>query len=77
MSLPESGLDLSLDLKALLYQVEGHFYQQALKRAQGHREKAAGLLGLNAPAFRKALRERFPDLADESAEEPTAPGSAS
>jgi DNA-binding NtrC family response regulator len=62
LSLPESGLDL----KALLYQVERHFYQQALKRAQGHREKAAGLLGLNAPAFRKALRERFPDLAGES-----------
>jgi len=64
-------------LKALLYQVERHFYHQALKRAQGHREKAAGLLGLNAPAFRKALRERFPDLAGESAEEPTIPGSAS
>jgi transcriptional regulator with GAF, ATPase, and Fis domain len=73
LSLPESGLDL----KALLYQVERHFYQQALKRATGHREKAAGLLGLNAPAFRKALRERFPDLAGESAEEPTIPGSAS
>jgi DNA-binding NtrC family response regulator len=69
MSLPKSGLDL----KALLYQVERHFYQQALKQANGHREKAAGLLGLNAPAFRKALRERFPDLAGESAEEPAAP----
>jgi two-component system response regulator AtoC len=64
LSLPASGLDL----KALLYQVERHFYQQALKRAHGHREKAAGLLGLNAPAFRKALRERFPDLAGESAD---------
>ncbi len=73
LSLPESGLDL----KALLYQVEKHFYQLALKRARGSKEKAAGLLGLNAPAFRKALRERFPDLAGESAEEPTTPGSAS
>jgi hypothetical protein len=28
----------------------------------GNREKAAKLPGLNAPAFRKALRERFGDL---------------
>lgn len=54
LSLPGSALNL----KALLYQVEKHFNQQALKRAGGNKEKAADLLGLNAPAFRKALRER-------------------
>jgi hypothetical protein len=40
-----------------------------VERAGGKREKAAQLLGLNAPAFRKALRERFPDLTGEAAEE--------
>jgi len=43
--------------------------EQALKRAQGNREKASGLVSLNTPAFRKARRERFSDLAGESAEE--------
>jgi DNA-binding NtrC family response regulator len=61
LTLPEGGLEL----RALLYQVEKHFYQQALKRAGGSKEKASALLGLNAPAFRKALRERFPDLLGE------------
>lgn len=55
LSLPQQGLDL----KALLYQIEEHFYSQALDRTGGNREQAAGLLGLNPPAFRKALRERF------------------
>ena len=32
---------------------------KALEAAGGNREQAAKLLGLNAPAFRKALRERF------------------
>ncbi len=55
VSLPAEGLNL----KALLFQVEREFYDQALKRAGGNREKAARLLGINPPAFRKALRERF------------------
>jgi hypothetical protein len=35
---------------------------RALRRAAGNRERAAALLQLNAPAFRKAWRERFEDL---------------
>ena len=31
----------------------------------GNREQAAQLLGLQGPAFRKALRERFGDLVEE------------
>jgi len=64
LSLPGSGLDL----KALLFQIEKHFYQQALRRSKGNKERAAALLSLNAPAFRKALRERFPDLIGERLE---------
>jgi DNA-binding NtrC family response regulator len=64
LTLPESGVNL----KALLFQIEKHFYGQALRREKGSKEKAAALLGLNAPAFRKALRERFPDLTGERTE---------
>jgi two-component system, NtrC family, response regulator len=64
LSLPESGVDL----RALLLQIEKHFYGQALRHVEGNKEKAAALLGLNAPAFRKALRERFPDLIGERLE---------
>jgi DNA-binding NtrC family response regulator len=64
LSLPEGGLDL----RALLYQTEKRFYQEALQRARGNREKAAALLDLSAPVFRKALRERFPELTGESGE---------
>jgi transcriptional regulator with PAS, ATPase and Fis domain len=70
-STPELTLSLSpsgVDLKALLFQIEKHFYGQALRRVEGNKEKAAALLGLNAPAFRKALRERFPDLVGERLE---------
>ncbi|MCX7788736.1 MAG: RNA repair transcriptional activator RtcR family protein [Spirochaetes bacterium] len=54
--------DEGMDLRALLYQTERSYYEQALRKAGGSREKAAQLLGLNPPAFRKALKERFPDL---------------
>jgi DNA-binding NtrC family response regulator len=70
-STPKLSLSLSasgVDLKALLFQIEKHFYGQALRRIEGNKEKAAALLGLNAPAFRKALRERFPDLTGERPE---------
>jgi transcriptional regulator with GAF, ATPase, and Fis domain len=60
-ALPPDGLNL----KALLFQVERQFYEKALGAAEGNREQAARLLGLNAPAFRKALRERFGDLAED------------
>jgi len=59
--LPSDGLNL----KALLFQIERQFYFKALEAAGGNREQAAKLLGLNAPAFRKALRERFGDQAEE------------
>ncbi len=61
-SIPEVPLafpDEGINLKALLYQTEKELYQQALAKAGGNREQAARLLGLNGPAFRKALRERF------------------
>lgn len=54
-----------INLKALLYQAERSFFAEALRRTKGNREKAAQLLGLNPPAFRKALKERFPDLLSE------------
>lgn len=56
--IPEEGMNL----KAFLYQVERSYYEEALRRAAGNRERAARLLGMNPPAFRKALRERFGDL---------------
>ncbi len=55
VEIPEDGLNL----KAFLYQVEKDFYEAALRKAGGNKERAAALLGLNPPAFRKALRERF------------------
>ncbi len=55
VEIPDDGVNL----KALLYQIEKDFYEAALKKADGNKEKAAKLLGLNPPAFRKALRERF------------------
>ena len=54
-SIPSDGIDL----KAYLFNAEKTFYEAALRRTDGNREAAAKLLGLNAPAFRKALRERF------------------
>ena len=53
-----------MDLRAWLYAAEREFFREALARAGGNRERAAALLGLNGPAFRKALRERFPGLSD-------------
>ncbi|MBN1243414.1 MAG: sigma 54-interacting transcriptional regulator [Spirochaetales bacterium] len=58
--IPESGMDL----RAWLYAAEREFFREALERAGGKRERAAALLGLKAPAFRKALRERFSELSD-------------
>ncbi len=55
VNIPDDGLNLN----ALLYQMEKEYYEKALRKARGNREKAARLLGINPPAFRKALRERF------------------
>ena len=48
-----------MDVRGLLHSVERDYYLLALDRAGGNRERAAGLLGLNPPAYRKALRDRF------------------
>ncbi len=48
-----------INLKAILFQLEKRFYEEAIKKAGGNMEKAAGFLGLNGPAFRKAARERL------------------
>jgi DNA-binding NtrC family response regulator len=50
------------NLREILNQVEREHYRAALEQAHGNQAEAARLLGLNPPAFRKALRERFSDL---------------
>jgi len=55
VSIPEEGIEL----KAFLHNIEKDFYQEALALCNGNKEKAARMLGINPPAFRKALRERF------------------
>lgn len=52
---PEEGLDL----RALLFDVERGYYEEALRITSGNAERAAHLLGINGPAFRKAARERL------------------
>jgi DNA-binding NtrC family response regulator len=51
-----------VDLLGILAETERAWYAEALARSGGNRADAARLLGLNPPAFRKALRERYPDL---------------
>ena len=55
VKIPKEGIDL----RALLFQLEKDFYEEALDSTGRNKEEAAKLLGLNPPAFRKALRERF------------------
>lgn len=55
VDIPDEGLDL----KALLFNIEESYYRRALDKTSGNRERAARLLGINPPAFRKALKERF------------------
>jgi transcriptional regulator with GAF, ATPase, and Fis domain len=59
---PHWSQDFPVDLLGILDETERAWYAQALERAGGNRAEAARLLGINPPAFRKALRERFPDL---------------
>lgn len=54
--------DFPVDLPQLLRETEGRWYAAALEAAGGNRAHAARLLGINPPALRKALKERFPDL---------------
>ncbi len=56
---PASIPDEGMNLRGFLHQVEQKYYEEALELAGGNKEKAAGLLGINGAAFRKALRERF------------------
>lgn len=51
-----------VDLRAIQAENERRWYKAALDAAGGNQADAARLLGINPPAFRKALRERFPDL---------------
>ncbi len=55
LDIPEEGVDL----RAVLSQVEREFYERALNMTGGNAERAAPLLGLKPPAFRKAMRQRF------------------
>lgn len=59
-SLPQ--LSRPQNLREILEHVEREHYRAALRHAGGNQAEAARLLGINPPAFRKALRERFPDL---------------
>jgi DNA-binding NtrC family response regulator len=52
-------MDPGFDIKSALTAIEEDYYRKALELAEGSKQKAAQLLGINAPAFRKALRERF------------------
>ena len=53
--LPESGIDL----KTLLFNIEVDLARQALEHSDHNAAAAAKLLGVQAPAFRKAMRERY------------------
>ncbi|WP_455382465.1 RNA repair transcriptional activator RtcR family protein [Salinispira pacifica] len=55
LTIPKGGLNL----RAFLFNIEKAFYTQAIELADGNREKAASMLSLNGPAFRKAAKERF------------------
>ncbi len=54
--------DTPVDVTDILLDTERAWYAEALRRADGNKAEAARLLGLKPPAFRKALRERYPDL---------------
>lgn len=51
-----------VDLRTILEETERGWYKAALATAGNSQAEAARLLGLKPPAFRKALRDRFPDL---------------
>lgn len=51
-----------VELPEILRSVEERWYSAAIHHARGNRAEAARLLGVNPPAFRKALRDRFPEL---------------
>ncbi len=62
-SIPDRGVNL----KAILFQTEKEFFEEALRKAGGNGEQAARLLGMNGHAFRKAMKERFGMAREEEA----------
>ena len=57
IEIPPEGISL----RKLLFDIEKACYEKALNIAEGNMARAARLLGIEAAAFRKALRERFND----------------
>jgi DNA-binding NtrC family response regulator len=60
--LPAGGVKL----RELLADFEKDVFRQAISRAGGVMSQAAALVGWNGPAFRKAVKERYPDLDPDS-----------
>jgi DNA-binding NtrC family response regulator len=58
IEIPESGLKL----REFLNELEKDAFRQAIERTGGVMARAAALLGWEAPAFRKAVKERHPEL---------------
>ncbi len=56
VAIPPEGVNV----REILGQLERDYYLEAMRIAEGNRERAAGLLGLTGAAFRKAWRERIP-----------------
>lgn len=58
IALPESGVRL----RELILDIEKEYFRQAIERAEGVMSRAAALVGWEGPAFRKAVKERYPEL---------------
>ncbi|MCK5736847.1 MAG: sigma-54-dependent Fis family transcriptional regulator, partial [Spirochaetaceae bacterium] len=58
--LPENGVKL----RELILDIEKEYFRQAIDRSGKVMSKAAALVGWEGPAFRKAVKERYPDLLD-------------
>jgi len=56
--LPEGGVKL----REVIMNIEKAYFRQAIDRAGGVMSKAAALLGWEGAAFRKAVKDRYPDL---------------
>lgn len=59
----ETAATLPVDLPDLIQDLERRWFATAMHQAGGNRSAAARLLGMQPATFRKALRERYPDLA--------------
>ncbi len=56
VGIPPEGVNI----REILGQLERDYYLEAMRLAEGNRERAAQLLGVTGAAFRKAWRERIP-----------------